>query len=393
MSDVNKEENLIKKYFEVKDLEDGLNVITGIVKDENIQNQAKEDNKFLEIIKHIEQTQNDEDASKELNNSTLSNKIKENLKYYFTYKEKRYFINGNFIINTKGDIYKKYIKVAEKLFNSSFGFSNSRNSNSYDRGEDIERLGESLTLLTISGLTGGKMKGQFKNLKSSDLKVIDADIIIDRFMILFSDIKEIDKSFYKDKTIFDVMESFASRAVINNYLSENPDLDENEKKKYLVIDNNKKNYKVGYAKNSFKTKYLYRSVLNNFHSKFDEGMVRAIKKCAELNKGEGGQIKDPITKRTLEVAPNGLIKKGLKNFGGFLSDALGFSNGKDIYSRLFRLIATGIKENGGVFGILRKMQGKLLQENKKLSNKVLEGRVNETLQEIAEAKKRGETPK
>lgn len=388
MSDGNKEVNLIEKYFTVRTTRNGVKWIFEVNKDDKIRGRAKEDIDFLKIIKNIKLTKDNEEASEELKNANEKNDIK--FMYYLTYKNERYYV-PKFVYDKS---MQEYVKSADKHFNSSpFGNSNSRNSNSYDRGEDFERLGESLTLLTISGLTGGKMKGQFKNLKSSDLKVIDADIVIDRFIILFGNIKEIDKSFYKDKTIFDVMESFASRAVINNYLSENPDLNEKEKKKYLEIDKNKKNYKVGYAKNSFKTKYLYRSVLNNFQSKFDEGMVRAIKKCAELNKGEGGQIKDPITKRTIEVAPEGIINKGLKNFGGFLSDALGFSNGKDIYSRLFRLIATGVKENGGIFGILRKMQGKLLQENKKLSNKVLEGRVNETLREIAEAKKRGETPK
>jgi len=388
MSDGNKEVNLIEKYFTVRTTSNGVKWIFEVNKDDKIRGQAKEDIDFLKIIKNIKLTKDNEEASEELKNANEKNDIK--FMYYLTYKNERYYV-PKFVYDKS---MQEYVKSADKHFNSSpFGNSNSRNSNSYDRGEDFERLGESLTLLTISGLTGGKMKGQFKNLKSSDLKVIDADIVIDRFIILFGNIKEIDKSFYKDKTLFDVMESFASRAVINNYLSENPDLNEKEKKKYLEIDKNKKNYKVGYAKNSFKTKYLYRSVLNNFQSKFDEGMVRAIKKCAELNKGEGGQIKDPITKRTIEVAPDGIINKGLKNFGGFLSDALGFSNGKDIYSRLFRLIATGVKENGGIFGILRKMQGKLLQENKKLSNKVLEGRVNETLREIAEAKKRGETPK
>lgn len=256
----------------------------------------------------------------------------------------------------------------------------------YDLDKAFELLGESITYLAISGITGGKMnKGV--DVDSKELsKGIEGDVVLDRYKIVFKNIDEKD-DFYTSKTVYDIMDDFAARAA---YFEANKAGKTDSSKEYVKKgeDDKIESFDVDLIKSDSATKAFFEKTLAGYQDSFDAGAKKAKEQC-EKNK-DGGKIKDPITNKVLEVPSSSIIGKALKDtagkIGGTIRDVLGL-NGNDIYSKMFGMIVGQFKDGSTCRKLLAKASAARYKDAKKLKLKVVKGHVLEVIKAVEAAKK------
>ena len=341
--------------------------------------EEKDNKKYLtEILKD-----KDGDADKFADNVT---KTKDGKTYFLKVKEdgqETEYIFGEKLIETAKNKYPK-AKVKEE---------DNADENPYNLPEAFRKLGESIALVAISGLTKGKMKGKI-DIKSDNLaEAVDSSLIKDRYKIVFKDIESFDDKYFDEHTIYDIMEDCAARSAY----FEAKKVDKLGDGEYVVKGNDNKieKFNTDVITSDGATKSFYEKTLSNFQNEFDEG-VKAAKEQCEKNK-DGGKIKDPITNKTIEMPEEGAIKHMFKamgsNVGGFAMDALGITSGKDVYSMMIRGIVGQFKEGSSVRKLLAQASKARYNKVRKLKVSIIKGHINETAKAIEDAKKQGGIPK
>lgn len=316
-------------------------------------------------------------------------KTKDGKTYFLTVKEdgkEVEYIFGEKLTDTAKQKFPK-AKVKEEI----------TEKNPYNLPDAFRKLGESIALLAISGLTNGKMKGNTKgklNMDSETLSdAVDSSLIKDRYRIVFKGIESFNDEYYEKHTVYDIMEECAARSAYFEAKDAHKLSDDTE---YVVLNDEKKieKFNTDTIKTDNATKSFYSKTLKEFQDNFDNGVKSAKEQC-DKNK-DGGKIKDPITGKTVEIPEEGAIKHMFKamgsGIGNFAMDTLGISSGKDIYSMMIRGIIGQFKEGSSVRRLLAAGAKARYNKVKKLKVSIVKGHIDELAKEIEEAKRNGSIP-